>query len=54
MTALSGSLPVQFAPNYHCEDGTCGCSKGYGNFMTILLLYIGACRAKRAKQVEAG
>ena len=31
MTALSGSLPVQFAPNYHCEDGTCGCSKGYGN-----------------------
>ena len=29
--SISGTLPFQFAPNYHCSDGTCGCSQGYGN-----------------------
>ena len=31
MTTFTGSLPKQFAPNYYCSDGICGCSKGYGN-----------------------
>ena len=31
MTTLTGSLPVQLAPKYHCSNGECGCSKGYGN-----------------------
>ncbi len=31
MTSLSGSLPARLASYYHCNDDTCGCSKGYGN-----------------------
>ena len=30
LTTLSG-LPIEYSDNYYCQNGVCGCSKGYGN-----------------------
>ena len=54
MTALSGSLPANLALIIIVAMENADVAKDMAMFMIILLLYIDACRAKRAKQVAAG